>query len=270
MKNAVIPVAGLGTRLLPATKSQPKEMLPVGRKPVVQYIVEELIRVGVKDILFITGSGKTSIENHFDVNINLSKYCVKRVRKNSLRNSNLSGCVCVTITPGKDSCSVWPCSAVFAIFCWKRTFYRGPGRLHYWLNAQSNVVQRMEDCFEQYDCEAVIAFEEVPAHEVDQYGIAVPKTNEDAFEVLDIIEKPSVDEAPSNLAVAARYILTPKIYDALDHIEPGKGGEIQLTDAIKRLIVEGKKSMVSVWGTTNAGMILVTLNRTFGHLWNLL
>ncbi len=242
MKNAVIPVAGLGTRLLPATKSQPKEMLPVGRKPVVQYIVEELIRVGVKDILFITGSGKTSIENHFDVNHELVEILREKGKEEQLAELEFERLrVRYYYTRQRQLLGLGHAVLCSRSFVGSEPFIVALGDSIIGLNAQSNVVQRMEDCFEQYDCEAVIAFEEVPAHEVDQYGIAVPKTNEDAFEVLDIIEKPSVDEAPSNLAVAARYILTPKIYDALDHIEPGKGGEIQLTDAIKRLIVEGKK-----------------------------
>jgi UTP--glucose-1-phosphate uridylyltransferase len=109
------------------------------------------------------------------------------------------------------------------------------------LNAESDVVRRMQHYFEKQGCAAVIAFEEVPENEVDQYGIALPKSEDDIFEVLDIIEKPALDEAPSHLAVAARYIFTPRIFDALDRTKRGKGGEIQLTDAIKLLIEDGEK-----------------------------
>jgi UTP--glucose-1-phosphate uridylyltransferase len=109
------------------------------------------------------------------------------------------------------------------------------------LNAESDIVQRMQRCFDEKQCEAVIAFEEVPGHEVHQYGIASPKDDSEFFELLDVIEKPAQEEAPSNLAIAARYIFTPKIFDALERIEPGKGGEIQLTDAIRLLIQEGHR-----------------------------
>lgn len=241
MKNAVIPVAGLGTRLLPATKSQPKEMLPVGRKPIVQYIVEELIRVGIDEILFITGPGKTSIENHFGLNHELIQTLRETGKEELLAELEFDRFQAqYYYTRQRQLLGLG-----HAVLCARSFVGQGPfvvalGDSIIGLNAQSNVVQRMEECFTQYDCAAVIAFEEVPEHEIPQYGIAKPKSDDECFEVLDIIEKPDLHEAPSNLAVAARYIFTPKIFDALDRTEPGKGGEIQLTDAIKLLIEDGE------------------------------
>lgn len=242
MKNAVIPVAGLGTRLLPATKSQPKEMLPVGRKPIVQYIVEELIRVGVKEILFITGPGKTSIENHFDVNHELVQNLREKGKEEQLAELEFDRFhVQYYYTRQRQLLGLGHAVLCARSFVGNEPFVVALGDSIIGLNAESDVVQRMQACFNQQDCAAVIAFEEVPDHEVDQYGIALPKRNGDTFEVLDIVEKPSLDEAPSNLAVAARYIFTPKIFDALARTGLGKGGEIQLTDAIKLLIESGEK-----------------------------
>jgi len=238
----VIPVAGLGTRLLPATKSQPKEMLPVGRKPVVQYIVEELLHMGIQDILFITGPGKTSIENHFDDNHELIEILRESGKEELLaelefnrfqaqyyyiRQRRLLGLghavLCARSFVGSDPFVVALGDSIIG------------------LNAQSDIVRRMQHCFDTRHCAAVVAFEEVPQLEVTQYGIALPKSNDEIFEVLDIIEKPALDEAPSNLAVAARYVFSPLIFDALERVEPGKGDEIQLTDGIRRLIESGEK-----------------------------
>lgn len=242
MKNAVIPVAGLGTRLLPATKSQPKEMLPVGRKPIVQYIVEELIRVGVEEFLFVTGPGKTSIENHFDVNHELVQNLREKGKEELLAELEFDRFhVQYYYTRQRQLLGLGHAVLCARSFVGNEPFIVALGDSIIGLNAQSDVVQRMQSCFDQQDCAAVIAFEEVPDHEVDQYGIALPKQNSDVFELLDIIEKPSLNEAPSNLAVAARYIFTPRIFDALGRTGMGKGNEIQLTDAIKLMIQEGEK-----------------------------
>lgn len=242
MKKAVIPVAGLGTRLLPATKSQPKEMLPVGRKPIVQYIVEELIRVGIEEILFITGPGKTSIENHFDDNHELIKLLREKGKEELLAELEFERFHAQYFyIRQRQLLGLGHAVQCARSFVASEPFVVALGDSIIGLNAESDVVQRMQHCFEQQACAAVIAFEEVPENEVDQYGIALPKSDDDIFEVLDIIEKPALDEAPSHLAVAARYIFTPRIFDALDRTKRGKGGEIQLTDAIKLLIEDGEK-----------------------------
>jgi UTP--glucose-1-phosphate uridylyltransferase len=241
MKNAVIPVAGLGTRLLPATKSQPKEMLPVGRKPIVQYIVEELIRVGTNEILFITGPGKTSIENHFGINHELVQTLRETGKEELLAELEFDRFHAqYYFTRQRQLLGLGHAVQCARSFVRNEPFVVALGDSIIGLHAQSNVVSRMKHCFAEHDCAAVIAFEEVPEREIPQYGIARPKTDDDFFEVSDIIEKPTLDEAPSNLAVAARYIFAPQIFDALDRTPPGKGGEIQLTDAIKLLLEDGE------------------------------
>jgi UTP--glucose-1-phosphate uridylyltransferase len=241
MKNAVIPVAGLGTRLLPATKSQPKEMLPVGRKPVVQYVVEELIRVGTNEILFITGPGKTSIENHFGINHELVQTLRETGKEELLAELEFDRFQAqYYFTRQRQLLGLGHAVLCARSFVGSQSFVVALGDSIIGLNAQSDIVNRMQRCFAEHDCSAVIAFEEVPSHEVSQYGIAEPKNDGDVFELVDIIEKPDLEEAPSNLAVAARYIFTPQIFDALNRTPPGKGGEIQLTDAIKILLEDGE------------------------------
>lgn len=240
MNIAVIPVAGLGTRLLPATKSQPKEMLPVGRKPIVQYIVEELIRVGLEEFLFITGPGKTSIENHFGINHELVQTLRETGKEELLSELEFDRFHAqYYYTRQRQLLGLGHAVMCARTFVGSQPFVVALGDSIIGLNAQSDVVQRMQRCFEENNCAAVIAFEEVPDAEVSQYGIAKPKSDAEFFEVLDIVEKPSLDEAPGNLAVAARYIFTPRIFEALDRTTAGKGGEIQLTDAVKLLIEEG-------------------------------
>ncbi len=240
MNIAVIPVAGLGTRLLPITKSQPKEMLPVGRKPVVQYIVEELTRVDIDQILFITGPGKISIENHFDINQELVEALREKGKEEQLAELSFDRFQArYFFTRQRQLLGLGHAVQCARSFVGNQSFVVALGDSIIGLNAESDVVRRMQQCFEKNDCEAVIAFEEVPETEIEQYGVASPKTDDEFFELLDVVEKPSRDEAPSNLAIAARYIFTPRIFEALDRVEPGKGGEIQLTDAIRLLIQDG-------------------------------
>jgi UTP--glucose-1-phosphate uridylyltransferase len=242
MNIAVVPVAGLGTRLLPTTKSQPKEMLPVGRKPIVQYIVEELIRVGIDQILFITGPGKTSIENHFDVNKDLVEALREAGKEELLAELEFDRFQAQYFyTRQRQLLGLGHAVSCARSFVGSQSFVIALGDSIIGLNAQSDIVQRMQQCFTKNDCEAVIAFEEVPESDVHLYGIAKPKTDDEFFELLDVVEKPSKEEAPSNLAIAARYIFTPKIFEALDRTKPGKGGEIQLTDAVRLLIEQGDR-----------------------------
>ena len=240
---AIVPVAGHGTRLLPATKSQPKEMLSVGRKPVVQYVVEELALSGIRRLLFITAHGKASIEQHFDIDEQLTTYLRETGREEQLgdleferqemeyfytrqrRQLGLGHAVlCAQSLVGSQPCVVALGDSIIG------------------LHAQSDIVARMIDQFESSGADVVVAFEEVPSDEVVHYGIAKPRgARGPIFELEDLIEKPAVDAAPSNLAVAARYVFSPAIFDALAETSPGKGGEIQLTDAIRLLLQQGCK-----------------------------
>lgn len=240
---AIVPVAGQGTRLLPSTKSQPKEMLPVGRKPVVQYVVEELTLSGIRRLLFITGPGKSSIENHFDINGELIAFLRETGKEELLEElaferQHLE----YFYTRQRRQLGLGHAVLCARPLVGQQPFVVALGDSIIGINAQSDIVHRMSEQFERARADAVIAFEEVPREDVVHYGIAKPKGNPArVFELADIMEKPSVAEAPSCLAVAARYVFAPNIFDHLAETKPGKGGEIQLTDAIRRLIAQGGK-----------------------------
>jgi len=238
---AVIPVAGRGTRLLPLTKSQPKEMLPIGRKPVVQHVVEELHRCGIRRLLFVTGPGKTAIENHFDVDGGLIASLREEGKEELLREleferEDLEYCY----TRQRRQLGLGHAVLCARPFVGGERFAVALGDSIIGLHAGSRIVRLMIDAFETGAADAVIAFEEVPREEVVQYGIAHPRGSPgEVFLLQDLVEKPGVEEAPSNLAVAARYVFGPAIFDCLERTVPGKGDEIQLTDAIRLLIAEG-------------------------------
>lgn len=253
---AVVPVAGLGTRLLPATKSQPKEMLPVGRKPVVQYVVEELTQSGINRLLFITGASKTSIENHFDTDERLIHHlresgCEEELQQLDFERRDVE----YFYTRQRRQLGLG-----HAVLCSKslvgsQPFVVALGDSIIGINAKSDIVQRMTEEFESSKADIVVAFEEVPKADVVRYGIAKPRGDVGTrFELEDLIEKPSVEEAPSQYAVASRYVLSPAIFEALEETEPGKGGEIQLTDAIRILLKRGAKGV---------GMVLPPDERRF-------
>jgi UTP--glucose-1-phosphate uridylyltransferase len=240
---AVVPVAGLGTRLLPATKSQPKEMLPVGRKPVVQYVVEELTRVGMKRVLFVTGPGKASIENHFDLNGELIQTLRESGKEDLLAELEYErATVQYFYTRQRQLLGLGHAVGCAKAFVGDQPFVVALGDSIIGMHAESDVVRRMTRCYQERNAAAVIAFEEVPAHDVGQYGIAQPKGDGEIFEIADLVEKPGPGEAPSNLAIAARYVLSPVIFDALAETRRGKGDEIQLTDAIRTVIRGGGRA----------------------------
>jgi len=237
---AIVPVAGLGTRLLPATKSQPKEMLPVGRKPVVQYVVEELTRVGMKRVLFITGPGKTSIENHFDLDGELVQTLRESGKEDLLAELEYErATVQYFYTRQRQLLGLGHAVLCARSFVGDQPFVVALGDSIIGMNAESDVVRRMIQCYEEKNAAAVIAFEEVAPEDVNDYGIAQPRTNDELVEIVDLVEKPAPRDAPSNLAIAARYVLSPAVFDALSVTRRGKGGEIQLTDAIRAVIRGG-------------------------------
>lgn len=240
---AVVPVAGLGTRLLPATKSQPKEMLPVGRKPVAQHVVDELALSGIRRLLFITGKGKNSIENHFDIDGELTTYLRETGRELELAELDFERQEMEYFyTRQRQQLGLG-----HAVLCARplvvdQPFVVALGDSIIGLNAESDIVARMVEQFERAEADVVVAFEEVPWEDVSRYGIAQPRGPvDDVFELERLVEKPSVDEAPSNLAVAARYVLSPLIFEKLEKTGPGKGDEIQLTDAIQMILENGGK-----------------------------
>ena len=241
--NAIVPVAGFGTRLLPATKSQPKEMLPVARKPIVQYVAEELVRSGLKQILFVTGRGKSSIENHFDHDPELSRLLEKTNKQDlleALNFSELDARYFYTRQPVQRGLGD-------AILCGESFAGQDPfvvalGDSIIGLNGKSTLVSRMVDLFESQHAAAVVAVEEVPREDVSLYGIVDPASVEgDVIRVANLVEKPGVNEAPSNLAIAARYVFSPLIFDLIKQVEPDHRGEVQLTNAIQRMCEEGRR-----------------------------
>lgn len=237
---AVVPVAGLGTRLLPATKSQPKEMLPVGRRPVVQYVVEELTQAGIERVLFVTGRGKTSIENHFDTDFELVQSLRESGKEDLLAELEFARArVQYFYTRQREILGLGHAVLCARPFVGTEPFVVALGDSILGRDRRSAVVRRMVECFVEKKAAAVVAFERVPRSDVPHYGIARPRGEGDVFEVADVIEKPGPEDAPSELAIAGRYVFAPSIFEALLRTHPGKGGEIQLTDAMRIVIREG-------------------------------
>ncbi|ODS23264.1 UTP--glucose-1-phosphate uridylyltransferase [Candidatus Endobugula sertula] len=245
ISKCLFPVAGYGTRFLPATKSMPKEMLPIVNKPLVQYGVEEALEAGLFDVGFVTGRGKRAIADHFDVNYELEKEIEgssKEQYLNSIRD---------VMERGKFSFT-------------RQTEMRGLGDaiLNGWrlmgdepfgvvlsddlclTGNEEGVLAQMVRLFNQFRC-SIVAIQEVPDDQVSKFGvIAGEKMKEGLYQVSDMVEKPSLEEAPSNLAIIGRYILTPDIFNVLENTPPGKNGELQLTDA---LLTQAKNGCVMAY-----------------------
>jgi len=238
INKAVIPVAGLGTRLLPVTKSQPKEMLPVGRKPCVQHIVEELAVSGLNDILFITGDKKRSIENHFDVDRRLQNLLQKAGKQDRLSDLEFEEMdLNFFYTRQKRVAGLGDAVNCAEGFIEEEPFLVALGDAIIESNHQQPLIKRMTDLFAEKNPAFVIAVREVPAEDVSKYGIVDLKEEEDGnLRVRRMVEKPSPHEAPGNFAIAARYLFTPEIFEFLEKTLPGKGGEIQLTDAMQMML----------------------------------
>jgi UTP--glucose-1-phosphate uridylyltransferase len=236
IRKAIIPAAGLGTRFLPATKAQPKEMLPIVDKPTIQYIVEEAVASGIEDIMIISGRGKRAIEDHFDKSYELEETLAKKEKWERLEEiqaiSNLAN---IHYIRQKE-----PKGLGDAIHC-ARTFI---GDEPFAVMLGDDIVQSTTPClrqlidvYERYRC-SVIGVQEVADEEVSKYGIIDPKgdpVDQGVFQVRSLVEKPTLEQAPSNYAIMGRYILTPEIFSVLEGLPPGAGGEIQLTDAIRKL-----------------------------------
>lgn len=239
IKKAVIPAAGLGTRFLPATKAQPKEMLPIVDKPTIQYIVEEAIDSGIESILIITGRGKRAIEDHFDKSYELEVE-LEKSRKRGLLTvvEDISNMIEVHYTRQKEAKGLG-----HAIRCAKTFVGNEPFAVMLGddvVYSDKPVIGQMIEVYEQYKA-AIVGVQRVAKEEVNKYGIVDIKgerVNGQLARVFDLVEKPPIDEAPSNIAIMGRYILSPEIFDILDHTQPGKSGEIQLTDAIKSMAMQ--------------------------------
>jgi UTP--glucose-1-phosphate uridylyltransferase len=237
IQKAVIPAAGLGTRFLPATKATPKEMLALVDKPAIQYVVEEAVACGITDILVVTGRGKRSIEDHFDRSFELEHLLREGGKLEELAEMRAIAELAEVhyIRQGEPKGLGHAVSVArahvgdhpFAVLLPDDIMRRGAG-----------VLEGMVGTFDRVRS-SVVALKEVTAAEISSYGSARPEPADgNLVRVLDVVEKPAPDEAPSNLAVIGRYVFTPGIFDALVHVKPGKGGEIQLTDAIKLLLAD--------------------------------
>lgn len=234
IRKAIIPAAGLGTRFLPATKAQPKEMLPIVDKPTIQYIIEEAIQAGIEDILIITGKNKRAIEDHFDKSIEL-ELALKEKGKTELLTmvEDISDLANIHYVRQKE-----PKGLGHAIYC-ARTFI---GDEHFAvllgddvMSAQVPVIKQMMDIFTKKGT-SVLGVQQVAESRVSSYGIVkYSEHNDRLYRVEDLVEKPTLEEAPSNLAILGRYIISPEIFPILEDTKPGANNEIQLTDALKRL-----------------------------------
>ena len=234
VKKAIIPAAGLGTRFLPATKAQAKEMLPIVDKPTLQYIIEEAIESGIEEILIVTGRNKKSIEDHFDRSVELELELEQKGKTAMLEMvQDISNMVNIHYIRQKE-----PKGLGHAIHCAKSFIGDEPFAVLLGddiVDASTPCLKQMIDAYDEYKT-TVLGVQEVARENVDKYGILDVKHIEDrVYKVKDMVEKPAVEEAPSNIAILGRYIITPEIFNILENQAPGKGGEIQLTDALQKL-----------------------------------
>lgn len=248
IKKAVIPAAGLGTRFLPATKASPKEMLPIIDTPTIQYVVQEAVDSGIEDILIISGKGKRAIEDHFDRSPELEDRLLQKEDAMYEEIRNLADMANIHFIRQKEIKGLGD-----AIYYARHHTGNEPFAVLLGdtiINSVIPVTQQLIDIYEQYQS-TVIAVETVPHDKVSRYGIVGGERISDTLmNINQLIEKPAIDKAPSNLAIAGRYILTPEIYKALEKTAPGKNNEIQLTDALLNLLknehiyahtIEGKR-----------------------------
>lgn len=268
---AVFPVAGLGTRFLPATKANPKEMLPIVDKPLIQYAVEEAVAAGVKELIFVTSSSKRAIEDHFDSNFELESNLIERGKfelLNIVRDILPEGVSCAYIRQKS------PQGLGHAVLCAKHLIMNEPFAV---LLADDLIdggvktcLQQMVDVYHQSQS-SIVAVQRIPRTETKKYGVVDVDSNKmPCAPIQGIIEKPHPDQAPSNFAVVGRYILTPRIFKLLENTSQGSGGEIQLTDAIAKLLNEESVYAVQFQGKrydcgTKIGYLEATLAYALKH-----
>ena len=238
VKKAVFPVAGLGTRFLPATKAMPKEMLPVVDKPLIQYAVEEALASGIEQLIFVTGGGKGALENHFDRSVHLEETLRQREKVELLKEVESLVPESGTIIYTRQS---EPLGLGHAIWCARDIVGDEPFAVLLaddLIKSETPVLHQMINEFERHRA-STVAVIEVPKEETSRYGILdADSPVDETFRVRGMVEKPPAEEAPSNMAVIGRYILTPRIFDLLGEQQKGAGGEIQLTDAMSKLLKE--------------------------------
>ncbi len=266
IRKAIIPAAGFGTRFLPATKSQPKEMLPLINKPAIQYIVEEAIESGIEHILIITGRNKRSIEDHFDHSVELENILRSRGKWSQYKEVlNIAKMADIHFIRQKEQLGLGHAVHCARCFVGDEPFavLLGDDIIHH---PTKPALRQMIEQYEQYG-KSIVGVQEVEMDEVSKYGIiSGNQLHNRVYELNDLVEKPSIEQAPSNLAIVGRYIIHPDIFDMLEKTEPGSGGEIQLTDALKTLchthglqanLLEGDRFDIGdVWGYIHATLSL--------------
>jgi UTP--glucose-1-phosphate uridylyltransferase len=235
VQKAIIPAAGLGTRFLPATKAQPKEMLPIVDTPTIQFIVEEAVSSGIEDIIIVTGRSKRAIEDHFDKSYELEEELKKSGKEDLLSQiRDISNLVNIHYIRQKE-----PKGLGHAIYCAKAFIGNEPFAVLLGddiVRAEEPCLKQLINVYNEYKT-TILGVQKVPVNEVSSYGIIGGKqVDERVVKVNDMVEKPDIDKAPSNTAILGRYIISPSIFSHLENIPPGKNGEIQLTDALKSLM----------------------------------
>ncbi len=239
VRKAIIPAAGLGTRFLPATKAQPKEMLPIVDKPTLQYIIEEAVDSGIEEILIITGRNKKSIEDHFDKSVELELELEAKQKYGLLEEvRRITNMVNIHYIRQKE-----PRGLGHAIYCAKSFIGNEPFAVLLGddiVYSDKPCLKQLMEIYDQYQS-TILGVQEVEKSDISKYGAVDGKLIDDqVYEVRNLIEKPAVDEAPSNIAILGRYIISPAIFDILENTAPGSGGEIQLTDALRELALKEK------------------------------
>lgn len=237
IKKAVIPAAGLGTRFLPATKAQPKEMLPIVDKPTIQYIIEEAVESGIEDIIIITGRNKRAIEDHFDKSVEL-ELLLRRTQKDDLFEmvANISNLVDIHYVRQKE-----PLGLGHAVLCARKFIGNEPFAVLLGDDIMDSETPALKQMIQQYNKvhSSIIGCKEVLWEEVEKYGIVeYAEVMEELFKVQKLVEKPTIEAAPSTQAIIGRYVLTPAIFNILEHVQPDKKGEIQLTEALDQLLLK--------------------------------
>ncbi|AOT71533.1 UTP--glucose-1-phosphate uridylyltransferase GalU [Geosporobacter ferrireducens] len=235
IRKAIIPAAGLGIRLLPATKAQPKEMLPIIDKPALQYIVEEAVASGIDEILIITGRNKKSIEDHFDKAVELELQLEKTGKIEMLKEiKRISSMAKIHYVRQQE-----PKGLGHAICCAKTFIGNEPFAVLLGddiIDSKIPCLSQLVKLYEEYDS-TILGVQEINREDVNKYGIVKgKKITKDLVKIEDLVEKPKVKTTPSNIAIMGRYILVPRIFDILEHTPPGRGGEIQLTDGLRELV----------------------------------
>lgn len=264
IRKAVFPAAGFGTRFLPATKAQPKEMLPIVDKPVIQYLVEEAVASGIEEIVIVTGRGKRAIEDHFDHSFELEHTLVEKGKTHLLKEVSKIAKLAKFIYVRQ----LFPRGDGDAVLCAKEVIDNEPFAVIFGddvVDARVPALKQLLEVFEKTQS-SVLALEKIDRRETEKYGIVKPRKSQGRFhEIESLVEKPKPEKAPSNLAIIGKYICTPEIFPALEKAKPGHGGELRLIDGFRELIKTQKIYGYEIEGIhydtgTKLGLIQATLH----------